>query len=87
MSLPVADPRIRIYSRRECHLCDDAKAVVAPIAEARGLSVETVDVDSSAELAARYGLEVPVVFVDGRKAFKFRVDVAKLEKLLDRGPA
>lgn len=84
---PVADPRIRIYSRQQCHLCDDAKAVVAPIAKARGLTVETVDVDGSEELKALYGLEVPVVFVDGRKAFKFRVDAKKLEKLLDRGEA
>jgi len=75
---------IVIYSRRECHLCDVAKDVVAPVARARGVEVETIDVDSSRELADRYGLEVPVVFVHGRKAFKYRVDAKKLEALLDR---
>lgn len=75
---------IVIYSRRECHLCEVAKAVVAPVARARGVEVETVDVDSSRELADLYGNEVPVVFVNGRKAFKYRVDAKKLEALLDR---
>ncbi len=75
---------IVIYGRRECHLCDVAKEAVAPIARARGLEVETIDVDTSRELAERFGLEVPVVFVHGRKAFKYRVDVKKLEALLDR---
>jgi glutaredoxin len=76
---------IVIYSRRECHLCDVAKAVVAPIAARRGLSVETFDVDGDPKLKELYGLEVPVVFVNGRKAFKYRVETAKLEALLDRG--
>jgi glutaredoxin len=79
----VADP-ILIYSRKQCHLCDEAKAVVEPIARARGLGVEIVDVDSDPKLTELYGLEVPVVFVGGRKAFKYRVDAKKLESLLER---
>lgn len=75
---------IVIYSRRECHLCDVAKELVMPVASRRGIPVQTIDVDSDDELRAKYGLEVPVVFVNGRKAFKYRVDAKKLEALLDR---
>lgn len=82
MSAPIV-----IYSRRDCHLCDEAKAAVAPLARSRGLEVETVDVDGDPSLVERYGLEVPVVFVYGRKAFKYRVDTAKLASLLDRPEA
>ena len=78
-----AEP-IVIYSRQECHLCEEAKSVVARVASARGIAVQTIDVDSDPKLAAEFGLEVPVVFVAGRKAFKFRVDAARLEKLLER---
>jgi glutaredoxin len=76
---------IVIYSRKECHLCDEAKAAVAPIAKSRGLAVEVIDIDRDPSLVAQFGLEVPVVFVNGRKAFKYRVDATKLESLLDRG--
>lgn len=75
---------IVIYGRRECCLCDEAKAAIEPIASQRGIAIETVDVDTSPELQKAYGLEVPVVFVKGRKAFKLRVDPKRLEELLDR---
>lgn len=49
-----------------------------------GLSIEITetDVDSDPLLRDRYGHEVPVVLVDGRKAFKFRVDETRLRRLL-----
>ncbi len=75
---------IVIYSRRECHLCEEAKAAIAPIAGKRGIEVDVVDIDTNRELQQAYGLEVPVVFVNGRKAFKYRVDPKRLEELLDR---
>lgn len=78
---------IVIYTRRECGLCDEAKDAVAPIAKRRGIAVELVDVDRDAELVRLYGDEVPVVFVNGRKAFKYRVDAVKLDELLERGAA
>ena len=58
--------------------------MIAPIARQRGIPVELVDVDRDAELVRLYGNEVPVVFVNGRKAFKYRVDPAKLDALLER---
>lgn len=74
-----------IYTRRECGLCDEAKTAIAPIARRRGVAVELVDIDRDPELVKLYGEEVPVVFVNGRKAFKFHVDTSKLEALLERG--
>jgi glutaredoxin len=78
---------IVIYTRRECGLCHEAADVIAPVAKRRGVAVELVDVDRDAELVRLYGEEVPVVFVNGRKAFKYRVDTVKLEALLERGSA
>ena len=51
-----------------------------------GLSVEIVetDVDTSPDLRERFGHEVPVVLVDGRKAFKFRVDPERLRRRIER---
>ena len=41
-----------------------------------------VDIDADSELRQKYNDEVPVVFIDGRKAFKYRMDPAKFLKTL-----
>ena len=48
------------------------------------LQIRDVDVDSSPELAQLYGSEVPVLFINGRKAFKYRVAPEELEQRLRR---
>ncbi|HEY1269289.1 MAG TPA: glutaredoxin family protein [Candidatus Binatia bacterium] len=73
---------LTLYTRKDCCLCDEMKAVVAAAAKRIAISVEEIDVDSSPELAARYGSEVPVLFIDGRKAFKYRVSEKELERRL-----
>jgi glutaredoxin len=39
-----------------------------------GFEWKEVDVDSDGELRRKFNDEVPVVFIDGRKAFKYRMD-------------
>jgi hypothetical protein len=48
------------------------------------LDFEKVDVDDSAELKAQYGAQLPVLLIDGRKAFKYRLTESALEKRLTR---
>jgi glutaredoxin len=78
--------RVTLYSRRGCHLCDEMRAVVAVVEREFPLAVEEVDVDSDATLAAAYGDQIPVLLVNGRKAFKYRVDVPALRARLRREP-
>lgn len=73
-------PRVTFYTRKGCHLCDDAKQVLL----AAGLTIEEVDIDQDPVLQARYNEEVPVVFIDGKKAFKYRVDPKDLQRRLVR---
>lgn len=74
-----------LYTRRECHLCDEMRSVIE--AESRGHSVRltVVDVDSRRELADLYGLDVPVLFVEGRKFAKHRLERGRLRGRLARG--
>ena len=67
-----------LYTRAGCHLCDDAKQVLR---DAR-VAFSEVDIDADADLRARYNEEVPVVFIDGRKAFKYHVDPRELQRRL-----
>ena len=71
-----------LYSRRDCCLCEEMKAVIRRVASHVALRLEEIDVDSSPELQERYGHEVPVLFIDERKAFKYRVTRKELEKRL-----
>ena len=70
-----------LYTRAECHLCDEAKAEIRENFGA--IPIEEIDVDSDPALAARFGEEVPVGFVGGEKAFKYHVDIRRLRRLLE----
>jgi glutaredoxin len=73
---------VDIYGRKDCHLCDEARSAVARATAGLSIEVTYTDVDTDPELCERFGREVPVVFVGGRKAFKFHVDPARLRRLL-----
>ena len=73
---------LTIYSRPGCHLCDEMKAIVAQVARTVSLAVEEVDISSDPELERRYGLEIPVLFVEGKKVAKYRIDEAELQRIL-----
>ena len=74
--------QIRLYTRRDCCLCEEMKGVVRDVAEEVPLEVEEVDVDNEPDLREKFGGEVPVLFIDGRKAFKYRVAARELKKKL-----
>ena len=72
-----------IYTRKDCCLCDEMKAVIRQVAAQTPLALAEIDVDGSPEFQEKYGREVPVLFINGRKAFKYRVTREELEKKLN----
>jgi len=76
--------RVTLYSRHGCHLCDAMRAVVAAVERDLPLEVDEVDIDGDPALVAAYGDQVPVLLVNGRKAFKYRVDAATLRERVRR---
>jgi len=75
---------VTIYSRADCHLCEEAKATVERVADdvETPVTIEEVDVDTDETLRAEYGERVPYVFVDGWPAFKYEVDADELRRQL-----
>jgi glutaredoxin len=63
-----------IYSRKGCHLCEIVKETINKLHKRGGFSWREIDVDSDDGLRRQFTDEVPVVFIDGRKAFKYRMD-------------
>jgi glutaredoxin len=82
MQTGMVDITLTLYSRAGCHLCDDMKAIVWPVALEFGCTVEEVDISGDASLEARFGQEIPVLYVNGRKAFKYRVTPRDLRQRL-----
>lgn len=72
------------FSRHDCCLCEEALEEVRRAREASDFDLRVVDVDSDPSLAERYGEEVPVIEIDGRKAFKYRVTQKELLRKLGR---
>jgi hypothetical protein len=60
------------------------KSAIREAAALVPFDLEEIDVDSSAVMKDKYGFEVPVLFIDGRKAFKYRVTAKRLEQRLRR---
>ena len=66
--------QVVVYSRKGCHLCEIVKETLIKLQRRGGFSWSEIDVDSDDELRRKFTDEVPVVFIDGRKAFKYRMD-------------
>ncbi len=76
------DPRLILLGRTGCHLCDDARTVVAAVADELGVGWVERDVDAEAALADEYGDRVPVVLLDGAEHSYWRVDEGRLRAAL-----
>lgn len=82
MSVPPV--RVTLYTKAECPLCEEMAAVIAEMGAEVPLEVTVVDIGRDPDLRRRFGHEIPVLFVEGRKAFKYRVTAGALRRRLWR---
>ncbi|GAA3395455.1 glutaredoxin family protein [Cryptosporangium minutisporangium] len=82
--MAATDHTVTLLTRVGCHLCDDAKGVLARIASDTGVEWSEVDVDADPELAYEYGDRVPVVLLDNEEHGFWRVEEARLRRDLER---
>ena len=75
-------PQVALYTRAGCCLCDDAKQVIAAARQHADFDYTEIDIDADPDLVRLYGHEVPVITIDRRKAFKYRVDMNEFLKKL-----
>jgi glutaredoxin len=75
---------LTLYSRPECCLCEEMKAVLAQVRHGIPLELEEIDISLDPELETRFGQEIPVLFINGRKAFKYRLTASELRRRLAR---
>ena len=82
---PTAMTRVTLYTRIDCCLCDQARAVIETVAHEHPLELEEVKIDGDEDLLRRYGELVPVVLLDGRPTYEFRVDERDLRERIASG--
>lgn len=75
-------PRVTIYHAAGCHLCDRARAIVREARKAAPFELEEVDIAGDPDLEAQYREWLPVVEIDGERAFVYYVDPAALRRKL-----
>ena len=75
---------LTLYSRPDCCLCEEMKTVLAQVRRDISFDLEEINISTDPELEARFGREIPVLFVNGRKAFKYRLTVSELRRRLER---
>jgi glutaredoxin len=73
-----------LYTRKGCHLCEVVKESLVKLERRGGYKWQEVDVDSDPEVRRLYTDEVPVVFINGRKAFKYHMDEQDFLRKLTR---
>jgi glutaredoxin len=74
--------RITLIGKPGCHLCDEARVVVARVAEDLGVGWTELDINEDRELAEKYWEQIPVTLIDGRQHDFWRVDEARLRTAL-----
>ena len=80
---PVA-ARVLLYAKPGCHLCEDAREVIARVCADLGTAYDEVDITTDPDLVRRYGEQIPVTFVDGAQHDFWRVDEVRLRAALAR---
>lgn len=70
-------PEVVLYTRQGCHLCEVVKESLVRLGRRAQFRLVEVDIDADPELQEKFNEEVPVVFIQGRKAFKYQMDEAE----------
>lgn len=75
-------PNLLLLTKPECHLCAEAREVVARVARELGIDWCEESILADPELRARYAEEIPVVLIDGIPRDFWRIDEVRLRRLL-----
>ena len=76
--------RIDIYSKPDCSLCEKAKQIILQVQKRIPFEIREINIEEDRTLFEKFQYDIPVIFIDGRKAFKHRLSSEELEGRLRR---
>lgn len=74
--------RITLYSKADCHLCEEVHATLARVRQEIAFDFEEIDITTDTALFERYGTKIPVVLIDGVERFWYRINERRLRREL-----
>jgi glutaredoxin len=77
-------PLVELFSKPDCHLCEEAKRLLRELQAVYPFTLHEINIATDTALQTQYGEEIPVVYINGRKACKYRVDAAQFVRRLQR---
>lgn len=77
-------PVVEIYSKVNCHLCDEAKDVIKKVLTDTQFVMKEIDITKDPEIFEKYRYEIPVIHINGIIAFKYKVNEDEFRKKLNR---
>jgi glutaredoxin len=82
----MSDVSVTVYTREDCHLCEQAIETIERVADDEGVAValDLVDVDEDPDLRDEYGERVPYILIEGSPALKYHVDERQLREKLQK---
>jgi len=78
--LLMSAPTIEVYAKKGCGLCKEAKKTIDKVQHDIPFNFKEVEISQSDELLRRYTDHVPTIYINGKKAFKFKVDETEFRK-------
>jgi len=76
-------PDVTLYSKGGCHLCEEAKAAIAPLLREFRATLRQIDIEGDATLMERFGCDIPVIYIGRKKAAKHRVNLEQFRRQLE----
>jgi hypothetical protein len=75
-------PDVTLYSKVGCHLCEEAKAAIAPLLREFHATLREIDIEGDATLTECFGYDIPVIYIGRKKAAKHRVNLEQFRRQL-----
>lgn len=77
---------LTIYSKKDCHLCDIARATLLKIQKEFPFSLTEIDIEKDEKAFEKYRYLIPVLEMEGRRIFTYRINEDELKNLLRLQP-
>jgi glutaredoxin len=75
---------VEIFGKPDCHLCEEAKRLLQALQAVYSFTLYDIDITTDEALQRQFSEEIPVVFINGRKACKYRIDSTQFVRRLQR---
>lgn len=75
---------VTLYTRKDCHLCDDVKKELESLQKEHPHRIAEVDIDSDPALQAEYGIDIPVIEVG---PYRLKAPISRQNLIMTLGAA